>query len=100
MGAKLKKMRADKGLLKKGAASALRQVEAVIAKTFLRESSEHRRDQSSLQKKVSSLEKLSRGLSFLQDDADEEQSQDQEGEASTEEKHGLLQLIPQRVRST
>merc|ERR1719235_2176079 len=68
--AKLKKMRKDKGLLKKGAAAALRQVEAVIAKTFLRESNEQRKESSaSLEKKASNLEALSESLSFLQTDA-------------------------------
>jgi hypothetical protein len=77
---KLKKMRQDKGLLKKGASSALRQVESVIAKTVLRESEEHNRGPSSLQKKVSSLEELSKSLSFLQRESDEE-------EGSSDDKH-------------
>lgn len=67
--AKLKKMRKDKGLLKKGASAALRQIEAVIAKTYLRESNEHQKGPSALEKKASTLEQLSESLSFLQTDA-------------------------------
>lgn len=89
--AQLKKLRSDKGLLKKGAASSLRQVEAVIAKTFLRESNEHHKGKTSVEKKLNSLEELSKSLSvsFLQTDSDEDQdtsSDENEQSVSSEEK--------------
>jgi len=61
---KLKTMRTDKGLLKKSAAKSLRQVETVIAKTYVMENLH--KGPSALDLKVSSLEQLSKGLSFLQ----------------------------------
>jgi len=92
--AKLKKMRKDKGLLKKGASSALRQVEAVIAKTYLRESTEHRKGPSDLAKKASTLEQLSESLSFLQSESEEsdgeETHEDSPAQAAEKSKPVLL----------
>jgi len=90
--ARLKKMRKDKGLLKKAAGSSLRQVEAVIAKTSLRESTAHR-GPSSLQKKVSSLEELSRSLNFLQTESDSEDQEESVQKESTEERPAPLLIL-------
>jgi len=79
--ANLKKMRADKGLLKKSASSALRQVEAVIAKTFLKESNEKHRGPSAIEKKASTLEQLSESLSFLQTEQDLDYDAEEQHEA-------------------
>lgn len=80
--AQLKKLRTDKGLLKKAASKSLRQVEAVIAKTYLRDdyTAHHKGVKTALEKKVNSLEELSKSLSFLQ----AEQSNDEEEEAGTQ----------------
>jgi hypothetical protein len=87
--AKLKKMRQDKGLLKKQAAKSLRQIESVIAKTYQRENAAHRHAPTAMQKKVSSLEELSRGLSFVQTDdgTDGEVTENHESEKKAETKH-------------
>jgi len=88
LNAQLKKLRTDKGVLKKGASSALRQVEAVIAKTYLRDSHEKRKGKSSLEKKVSSLEELSKSLSFLQaEESDDEEKEDGAEAATVTQKH-------------
>lgn len=86
--AQLKKLRSDKGLLKKGSSSVLRQVESVIAKTYLRES--QHKGPSALQKKVSSLEALSKSLSFLQTD-EEFGAADEESQDTTEEAVAVTQ---------
>merc|ERR1740130_1159551 len=55
---------------------SLRQVEAVIAKTYLGQ--EQHKGPSALEKKVSNLEELSKSLSFLQQDLQNDQDVDQE----------------------
>jgi len=69
--ARLKKMRKDKGLLKKSASSALQQVETVLEKAHLEERSQRHKSLLTLKKQVSSLERLSESLSFLQTISDE-----------------------------
>lgn len=65
--AKLKKMRKDQGLLKKSAASSLRQINTVIDQLILRgAATAHHKGPSSLDLKVSTLERLSKSLSLLQ----------------------------------
>lgn len=73
--------------MQKGAVKALSQVEAVIAKTYLRESNDHHKGPSALQKKVSSLEELSKSLSlsFLQEDEEETEANDEDRHEATEE---------------
>lgn len=89
----LKKLRQDKGVLKKGAAKALRQVEAVIHKAQLLEDN-HDKSPSALEKKVNSLEELSKSLSFLQEEesSEEESEEDKEAE-SQDQKHAPVMML-------
>jgi|Transcript_65044 chromosome segregation ATPase len=66
--AKLKQMRKDQGVLKTSSSKSLRQIEAVIAKSYLRDKGVQRKGPTALQKKVMTLEELSKSLSFLQTD--------------------------------
>lgn len=62
---RLKKIRTDKGLLKKSATKSLQQVEAVLVKQNLWETPHHK-SLSALKQQVSGLEELSKSLSLLQ----------------------------------
>mmetsp|Transcript_113710 Transcript_113710/g.178922 ORF Transcript_113710/g.178922 Transcript_113710/m.178922 type:complete len:690 (-) Transcript_113710:12-2081(-) len=73
--AKLKQMRTDQGLLKKSSAKSLRQIEAVIAKSRLRGDVTKHKGTTALQRKVTTLEELSKSLSFFQTDDESEDGQ-------------------------
>lgn len=73
--ARLKEMRAEEGLRKKGAGSVLREMDAAITKTYLREKSKHRTQsaseqhggQSVLEEDSLRLERLSKGMALVSD---------------------------------
>jgi hypothetical protein len=88
--AKLKQMRTDQGLLKKSSSKSLRQIEAVIAKSYLREKKVQNRGPTALEKKVTTLEELSKSLSFLQTDdgaEDEREAKREVREQRAEDEH-------------
>jgi len=64
--AKLRKMRVDKGVLKKSASAALQQVDVALSHTYLEEKSQHTKSLVALRAQFSNLEYLKRRLSFLQ----------------------------------